>query len=68
MRKYQITINMHIVDENTKPTSARNLVVYADGNDMLGAIYAGFHELIKSLLQSGNMLPLPYVVKDHEWR
>ena len=68
MRKYQITIKMHIVDENTKPTDARNLIVYADGNDMLGTISAGFRELIESLLQSGKMLPLPYVVKDHEWR
>lgn len=65
MRKYQITINMHIVDENTKPTEARNLAVYADGNDLLGTIYAGFQELIESLVHSGK---LPYVMRQHEWR
>lgn len=68
MRKYQITIDMHIVDENTKPTDARNLIVYADGNDILGTISAGFTELVEALVHSGKMLPLPYVVRQHRWK
>ena len=68
MRKYQITIKLSFFDGLRKPTEARELNVYADGNDLWGTICGGFHQLVHALVHTGNLPNEPYVVKQHEWR
>ena len=42
MRKYQITIKFSLYDGLRKPSEARDLNVYADGNDLWGVVCGGF--------------------------
>lgn len=68
MRKYQFSLKLHIADDLQKPTEARELQIYTDGNDLWQTIAAGFHELISSLKQTRNYNLPSVVVKEHDWK
>lgn len=64
MRKFQIDINLHYLDEANK---AKELSIYADSNDIWEAICTGFSELVNTL-QSEGQFKLPVLGRKEHWR
>ena len=61
MRKFQITINLQMFDED----DPKKLSVYVDSNSLWGTICAGFSELVDALHVKGY---ISSVVKEHCWK
>lgn len=65
MRKFQIRINLHYLDEDNK---TKELSVYADSNGMWDTICAGFSELINALQSEGQFKLPMFGRKEHWWK
>ena len=65
MRKFQLSINLHYLNENDRPTV---LNVYADSNNIWETICAGFAELINELQETGNMDLPSFGRRENWWR
>lgn len=65
MRQFQLSINLHYLNEDNRPVS---LDVYTDSNNIWETICAGFSELIAELQKTGKMELPSFGAKESRWR
>lgn len=65
MRKFQISINLHYLDEENK---TKELSVYANSNNIWETICAGFSELVNTLHSEGQFKLPVFGRKEHWWK
>ena len=65
MRKFQLTINLHYLDEDNHPNV---LDVYTDGNNIWETICSGFSELLTELQTTGTMKLPSFGARGSKWR
>ena len=65
MRKFQLSINLHYINEDNRPVV---LDVYTDSNNIWETICSGFSELISELQNTGEMKLPSFGTKESRWR
>lgn len=64
MRKFQLSINLHYLNEDNRPVV---LDVYTDSNNILETICAGFSELVGELQETGEMELPSFGARESRW-